>query len=542
MGDMQPDEGFVFADEGSAAQPDIMFSFDEETAGGGAEAPKAQMSSGGGFPEITQLLDDKENPVFSDSAYYKNVFIGAPDSAKRLNMVFQKFMQTKDPSEKAVFRQQMTNVYWDFFSNVVKDCVSGLSEPKKNMIRFGMLHPGVISPESRSFFARVINDSGLKQPIYYLDEWFKIVGRGEVKASSTDEAKPAGGARGGESGHLKALLEKASGRFEGAEGLLLAKNTERLTLEENLTAKVAALTSHGPAAQFERVKECYSEGQKASFNEMSEIMKQLHRLDREMSKLLSEYAQCKTDVATIKEKLDSASEGEGGSFDMQAIDTEYQSMRQMAKMTIGRQGNPFPVLTNDYFHSLADNVGFRENIIRKLAWVEEADCEAFTRVYKNHPSRIVPYILLLPTYGDFGICWEPFDKANKATSRGRVAIPMYPKNLTIAILTAMGDFRWQVAKEIASMYWMEEGLTGNYFQWFQAQKLKGDVKMYFIQDYILWMTKEREGVQKLDKNVRGIFWRFMPFSQPLKEKLKDRNLIYQELYQRDKNRAQSDGY
>jgi hypothetical protein len=89
---------------------------------------------------------------------------------------------------------------------------------------------------------------------------------------------------------------------------------------------------------------------------------------------------------------------------------------------------------------------------------------------------------------------------------------------------------------------MEEGLTGNYYQWFQAQKLKGDVKIYFIQDYITWMTKESEGVQKLDKEVRGIFWRFMPFAQNLKDKLKDRNLIYQELYQRDKNRSMSDGY
>jgi hypothetical protein len=34
----------------------------------------------------------------------------------------------------------------------------------------------------------------------------------------------------------------------------------------------------------------------------------------------------------------------------------------------------------------------------------------------------------------------------------------------------------------------------------------------------------------------------MPFAQPVKEKLKTRNFIYQELYQRDLNRAMSDGY
>jgi hypothetical protein len=56
------------------------------------------------------------------------------------------------------------------------------------------------------------------------------------------------------------------------------------------------------------------------------------------------------------------------------------------------------------------------------------------------------------------------------------------------------------------------------------------------------MTKESEGTQKLDKEIRGVFWRFMPFSQPVKEKLKGRSFAYQELYQRDLNRSMSDGY
>jgi hypothetical protein len=89
---------------------------------------------------------------------------------------------------------------------------------------------------------------------------------------------------------------------------------------------------------------------------------------------------------------------------------------------------------------------------------------------------------------------------------------MYPKDLRSAIIIAMADLRWQVAKEKAQHYWMEEGLTGNYFMWFESQKLRGDVKEYFIQDYLLWINKESEGTQKLNREVRGIFWRYMPFS------------------------------
>jgi hypothetical protein len=102
--------------------------------------------------------------------------------------------------------------------------------------------------------------------------------------------------------------------------------------------------------------------------------------------------------------------------------------------------------------------------------------------------------------------------------------------------------RWQVAKEKASYYWMEEGLTGQYYQWIERQKLKGDLKSYFIADYVLWMTKEVDGIQRMDKDLRAVFWRFVPFNQEKKDDLKMRSPVYAELYQRDLNRAMSDGY
>ena len=177
-----------------------------------------------------------------------------------------------------------------------------------------------------------------------------------------------------------------------------------------------------------------------------------------------------------------------------------------------------------------------------MSWIEEMDPGAFCRIHKNTAHRIVPYVLLVPTYGDFGFCWEPFDRYNRITSRGRIVIPMYPRDLKISVLMAVADLRWQVAKEKASYYWMEEGLTGQYYQYIENQKLKGDLKSYFISDYVLWLTKEVNGVQRMDKELRAIFWRFVPFNQQKKDELKKRSVVYQELYQRDINRSMSDGY
>jgi hypothetical protein len=409
--------------------------------------------------------------------------------------------------------------------------------PKRLLLRFGILHPTFINAETREFFGKLVMENELNQPVYYLDEWLKGVGTGVMRPSTTDEVKVSKNVN---NAKIQQLLDKAGGKLDGSKSLLKAKDQERLQMEKMLQDRVAAVFDHSPLSGFEEVSACYTDAQKRVFNEMQELIKNLMKTDHELELYVRDFSQAQTDVKTLQDKVEEG--GGGSSVDLAAVDAEFDTVRQMAKMTIGRQGNHFPLLTGDYFHCGPNDVGFRENIIALLAKIESIDTEAFCRVYKNRLNRIIPYVVLIPTYGDVGFCWEPFDRFNRATSRGRIVVPMYPKNLYVAVLTAVADLRWQVAKEKASFYWMEEGLTGNYYQWFAAQKLKGNIKEFFIQDYILWMTKEAEGIQKLDKEVRGTFWRFMPFSKEIKEKLKTRSFVYQELCQRDQNRSMSDGY
>jgi len=115
--------------------------------------------------------------------------------------------------------------------------------------------------------------------------------------------------------------------------------------------------------------------------------------------------------------------------DLQTVAQEFETVRQMAKMTCGRQGNHFPILAKEYFHGALREIGTRENVVQAMAWIESIDSEAFCRHYKNQVNRIVPFVILIPSYGEYGICWEPFDRFNRATSRGRVAIPMFAKSL-----------------------------------------------------------------------------------------------------------------
>jgi len=64
----------------------------------------------------------------------------------------------------------------------------------------------------------------------------------------------------------------------------------------------------------------------------------------------------------------------------------------MAKMTVGRQGNHFPLLTREFFHCMPRQTGYRENVIDLMAKIESIDPGAFCRVHKNNQNRIVPYV------------------------------------------------------------------------------------------------------------------------------------------------------
>ena len=516
--------------------------FDEDnTDSDSSEANTPDVDLGvSGFPEITKRFETVPHQYFSDPNYYKTALLDEGDIAKRVHLLFQKYLGTKDPKDRGVFRAQILGSYWELLRSVAKKTVGKLPIPKKLILRFNVLHPNFISTDTKDFFSKLIIENTLNQPVYYVDEWLRAIGTGTIKASTTDEVKVA---QSGTQVKMKQLLEKAMGKLDGAKTMLKAKEQERNVMENGLIEQVKTITEHTSLSGSDEICTNYSEGQKRVINDLQEVLKSLTKCDRELDLLIKSYNQAAEDVQTLREKAESEGEAsEEQVVDLGAVNSEFDTIRQAAKMTIGRQGNHFPVVTSEYFSCGPNDIGYRENIISILAKIESVDIEAFCRSYRNKTTRIVPYVVLIPCYGDLGVCWEPFDKHNRASSRGRIIVPMYPKNLYIALLSAVADLRWQVAKEKASYYWMEEGLTGSYYQWYAAQKLKGEIKGYFIQDYILWMTKEAEGIQKLDKDIRGAFWRHMPFSQTVKDKLKTRSFVYQELCQRDANRAKSDSY
>lgn len=514
-----------------------LFSSALEASGSGPQGPSDVDLTVKSFKKIDTILNNKAHGIFDDPSYYKKILGNENESAQRLHTLLSKYLTCQDPKDRAVYRQQIITAYWDFSSNLAIRAGGGKCETAKKLaLRFGLLLPTLLTVEQKDLFARIIEDNIYGEPVYYIDEWLNCIGNGKINPSTTDEAKTSSR---DDSTRFQQLLAKAQGKLQSAENLLRAKSDDRLAAEETIRLKFSSIFEHEALPGFSGVKSCFTDIQKRSLIEASESLKQILVFDKELQGFINNYTEAENDVKSLQQKVSATG---GGTTNNSGVTAEFDTIKQMAKMTCGRQGNHFPILSREYFHLSSRDIGIRENVIETLRWIESIDPEAYCRQYKSQLNRIPPFVILIPSYGDYGFCWEPFDRYNRVTSRGRIAIPMYAKNLQMAVLNAVADLRWQVAKEKASYYWMEEGLTGNYYQWFQSQKLKGDVKEYFINDYLLWMLKESDGTQKLEKEVRGVFWRYMPFAPEIKAKLKTRALVYQELCQRDTNREMSDGY
>jgi len=524
------------ADRGD--EPEFLELFEEDAAPDGdlPGSPEGADTASRAFRR-PEKIEEAAKPFFQDREFYKTVLSGEGDVSKKLHSFFSSFMTVQDPQERSVFRGRLIPVYWELLGRLSVKMTRNLPMPKRLFARYAVLLPTAISTEQRDMLARIVWDNGLGEPIYYLDEWISAVIRGQVSPSVQDETKQA---RRDDKQKMQVLLERTRGRFEAQVGLIRNRMGEMDELEERLRERVRYLTEHETASDLPGLKLPYSEAQRSALNEIGEVLRRLGNVNRDQARYYSELDGIRNQLEDLKRKDQEL--GAGPSVDNKTILDELNTLRQMAKMCVGRQGNHFPILLKQYIRGNILDIGTRENLVNIMADVEYLDPGLFLRSFRQQTNRIVPNIIILPCYGDAGICWEPFERYNRATGRGRVAIPLYPKEIRTAVIAAMADLRWQVAKEKAQHYWMEEGLTGWYYQWFSERKMKGDVRESFIQDYILWISKESEGTQKLDREVRGIFWRYLPFPQDVKDKLKTRGFVYAELYKKDQNRAMSDGY
>ncbi|MCL2270234.1 MAG: hypothetical protein FWC24_02710, partial [Treponema sp.] len=285
------------------------------------------------FPEITKRFEPVPHKFFDDPEYYKIALAGEGDISQRVHAIMQKYFNAKDPKDRSVFRTQLASAYWEFLRSVARKSSGKIPMAKRFLLRFNVLHHNFIDADSKALLSKLVIENELDQPVYYVDEWLKAVGTGTIRASTTDEVKVS---RSNTQVKMKQLLDKAAGRRDGALALLRAKDHERTGFEKALMSSINIITEHFPLDGFADINACYTEPQKRAVTDVQEVLKNLLRSDREFAVSIKDFYQTQADVQILKDKMEGVEEE--ALVDFQAIDSEFDTIRQAAKMTVGRQG------------------------------------------------------------------------------------------------------------------------------------------------------------------------------------------------------------
>ncbi|WP_109020676.1 cyclic nucleotide-binding domain-containing protein [Leptospira kobayashii] len=241
------------------------------------------------------------------------------------------------------------------------------------------------------------------------------------------------------------------------------------------------------------------------------------------------------------------------------------------RLTSGSVASHFPILTK-YHITIPLEKCFvtKESVQKAIQDILNVDYTAFNRevIYRNEDigiknefvqKSIIPDLILVPSIGPKIMMWQDlsiFRGAGSKESKGRITIPHFiTGDLKTFLFEAIAAFRWELCKNILGPDWNNVGIpsiTADYTDYVQfykkskdlspelKEKISGEFKRFrtdrdkFANDYSLWIKYEAEGVQRLNRVVRAIFYRHIPFHKTIREKVSAQP-AFAELHNRFKN-------
>lgn len=154
-------------------------------------------------------------------------------------------------------------------------------------------------------------------------------------------------------------------------------------------------------------------------------------------------------------------------------------------------------------------------------------------------KSVIPDIIMMPTFGSRPVMWQEISGRNRSTP-ARFILPAFTtEKLEDMILKIIGNFRWELCRTMMGVSWNDitvKSLTSEYSDYIQfyrknrelsdelKEKIRAQTVKYrnmtreiFTADYELWINYESKGNIRLNKVVRGIFYKHCPFVKPIRE-------------------------
>ncbi|TGK17166.1 Crp/Fnr family transcriptional regulator [Leptospira fluminis] len=236
---------------------------------------------------------------------------------------------------------------------------------------------------------------------------------------------------------------------------------------------------------------------------------------------------------------------------------EFAAMYESnVRLTTGSLATYLPILTK--YHSqipLGKAYVSKKMLTDAINEIVGVDFSVFSReVIYNNPElginkefvqrSIIPDFIIVPSIGSKVMMWQELSVhrgSGSKESRGRIVLPIFVQgDLKSLLIDAFAAFRWELCKTILGPEWNNVGnpsITADYMDYVQfykknkdlsievKEKLAAEFKRFrnerdiFANDYQLWIKYESESVQRLNRVVRGIFYRHIPFARPIREKV-----------------------
>lgn len=226
------------------------------------------------------------------------------------------------------------------------------------------------------------------------------------------------------------------------------------------------------------------------------------------------------------------------------------------RLTTGSPMSHLPILTK--FHiviPLEKCFVTKKQLADALEEIMSIDVTAFNRevIYNDEEmgilkefvqKRVIPDFIIVPSIGGKIMMWQDvsiFRGSGAKASKGRIVLPVFVTgDLKTMLMEAIAAFRWELCKTILGADWNNVGIPSitadytDYVQFFKKsrdlsievkEKLATELKRFrndrdkFVHDYLHWIKYESDGVPRVNKVVRNMFYRHIPFSKEVRDKV-----------------------
>ena len=200
---------------------------------------------------IAPVVKDAEavpNHFFSDPDVITEASASEGEESQKLHALLSKYLQSKDPKDRGVYRQQLIPAYWNLIHRVALKRIREFPDPET---AHGRRRRPCFHRELQDTVQRIVHKKELDEPFYYMDEWLRAVALGHrTERHGRGQSRHQDDLR----SRFNAILQRAQGSKDTAESLMKVKAESRKTLEGLLRDRLADIVagttpspSHVPA-------------------------------------------------------------------------------------------------------------------------------------------------------------------------------------------------------------------------------------------------------------------------------------------------------